>query len=54
MGFPGGSMVKNPSANEGDVDSTRGSGKSSGEGKGNTLHRGTWWATVHGVAKGQI
>ena len=54
MGLPGGSMVKNPSANAGDMDSTHGSGKSSGEGKGNTLHRGTWRATVHGVANGQI
>ena len=39
MGFPGGSVVKNPSANAGDVDSTCGSGKSSGEGKGNTPQR---------------
>ena len=38
-GVPGGSMVKNPSANAGDVDSTCGSGKSSGEGKGNSPQR---------------
>ena len=33
-----------------------GSGRSPGEGKGNLLQypmdRGTWWATVHVVAKG--
>ena len=59
-GFPGGSVVKNPSANTGDVDLIRGSGRSPGEGNGNPLQyshqgnpmgRGDWWATVHGVTK---
>ena len=34
-GFPGGSMVKNPPANEGDKSSIPGSGISPGEGRGN-------------------
>ena len=50
-------MVKNPTANAGDVDSIPGPGKSPGEGNGNPLQcsclenpmdRGAWWATVHG------
>ena len=53
-------MVKNPSANAGDVGSTPGLGRSLGEGNGNPLQysclgnlmdRGAWWATVHGVSK---
>ena len=63
VGFPGGSVVKNPPASSGDV---RGpglipvSGRSSGEGNGNPLQysclensmdRGAWRATVQGVAK---
>ena len=59
----GGSVVKNLPANAGDIrdlGSILGSGRSSGEGNGNPLQysclknpmdRGTWWATVHGVAK---
>jgi len=44
----------------GDVGSIPGSGKSPGEGNGNPLQysclgnsmvRGAWWATVHGVAR---
>ena len=59
-GFPGGSVVKNPPANAGDVGLIPGSGRSPGEGNGNPLQysclgnpmdRGTWQATVHGVAK---
>ena len=59
-GFPGGSVVKNPPANVGDVGSIPGQGRSPGEGKGNRLQysclgnpmdRGAWQATVHGVAK---
>ena len=62
-GFPGGSVVKNPLANAGDtgyVGLISGSGKSSGEGNGNSLQypflenpmdRGAWWATVYGVTK---
>ena len=53
-------MVKNPPANAGDVGSILGSRISPGEGNGNLLwysskknsmDRGAWWATVHGVAK---
>ena len=33
MGFPDGSMVKNPPANAGDMGSVPGSGRSPGEGK---------------------
>ena len=58
MGFPGGSVVKNPPA--GDEDSVPWLGRSPGEGNGNqlqssclgnSLDRGAWWATVYGVAK---
>ena len=58
--FPGGSAVKNPPANAGDMGSIPGSGRSPGEGNGNLLQcsclgnlmdRGAWWATVHGVTK---
>ena len=53
-------MVKKPSANAGDADSILGLGRFSGEGNGNPLQysclenpmdRGSWWATVHGVAE---
>ena len=37
LGFPGGSVVKNPSASAGDAGSISGSGRSTGEGKGNPL-----------------
>ena len=59
-GFPGGSVVKNPLANEGDMGSIPGSGISPGEGNGNPLQypclgncmdRGSGLAIVHGVAK---
>ena len=62
---PGGSVVNNPPANARDgraLGSIPGSGRSSGEGNGNLLQysclensmdRGTWWATVYGVAKSQ-
>ena len=62
MGFPGGSMVKNPPASSGDVVLIPGSGRSPGEGNGNPLQysclgnsmdRGVWQATVHGVSKSQ-
>ena len=58
--FPGGSAVKNPPANAGDVGSIPGSGRPPGEGNGNPLQhsclenatdREAWWATVPGVAK---
>ena len=37
LGFPSGSVVKNPPANAGDVGLIPGSGRSSGEGSGNPL-----------------
>ena len=37
MGFPGGSAVKNPPANEGDTGSFPGSGRSLGEGTSNAF-----------------
>ena len=51
-------MVKNPPASSGDVRSVPGSGRSAGDGNGNLqysclenpMNRGTWWATVHGIA----
>ena len=61
--FPGGAVAKNLPANAGDAgDLIPGSGRSPGEGNGNPLqfsclensmHRGAWWATVHGVEKGR-
>ena len=59
-GLPGGSVVKNPPANAGDVSLIPGSEKSPGEGNGNLLqysclenplNRGACWATVYGVAR---
>ena len=62
MGLPGGTVIKNLSANAGDArdsGSIPGSGRSSGEGNGsplqlscleNPMDRGAWWARVHGVA----
>ena len=60
MGFPDGSVVKNPSANPGDRGSIPVSGKSPGEGNGNPLKysslenfmdRGAWRAPVPGVTE---
>ena len=59
MGFTGGLVVKNLSANVQDVGSVPGSGRSPGEGNGNPLQysclensmdREAWQATVHGVS----
>ena len=62
-GFPCGSVVKNLPANAGDARDTGSIPdlyRSPGEGNGNPLQysclgnsigRGAWWATVHGVAK---
>ena len=62
-GFPGGSAVKNPPANAGDIRDTGlipRSGRSPGGRYGNPLHysclgnsmdRGAWWARVHGGHK---
>ena len=62
LGFPGGSVVKNPSANVGDVDSIPGLGRFPGGGNGNSfqysclenpIDRGGWQAMVHRVTKSQ-
>ena len=62
MDFPGGSVVKNPPANVGDVNSIPELGRSSGERNGNPLQyswlenlmdRGAWGPTVHAVIKSQ-
>ena len=51
---------KRSAYNAGDMGSITGSGRSPGEGKDNSfqyyclknsMDRGAWWATVHGVAK---
>ena len=61
-GFPSGSVGKESACNAGDPGSVPGLGRSPGEGNGNPLQysclvnsmdRGAWWATVHGVAKSQ-
>ena len=65
LGFPGGTVVKNPPANVGGA-RDRGSvpklGKSLGVGNSNLLQysclknsmdRGAWQTTVHGIAKSQ-
>ena len=61
FGFPGGSSGKESACNVGDPDLIPGSGRCGG-GHGNPLqdpclenpmHRGAWWATVHGVTKTQ-
>ena len=64
LGFPGGSVVKNPPANVGDAGSIPGLGRSSGEGNGNTFadsclntvhgnptDREAWQTIVHGVTR---
>ena len=60
MGFPGGSDGKESACNRGDLGLIPGSGRSPGKGNGyplqyscleNSMDRGAWWATVHGVAK---
>ena len=60
LGFPCGSVVKNPPASAGDRGSIPGSGKPPGERNGNPLQysclgnpmdTGPWQTTVHGVAK---
>ena len=67
-GFPGGSDGKESAHNTGDLGSIAGlmypleKGRFPGEGNGyplqyscleNSMDRGSWWATVHGVAKSQ-
>ena len=60
MGFPGVSVVKNPSVNAGDSGAIPGPERSREEGNGNPLQysclenpmdRGAWWAIVHGDTK---
>ena len=60
LGFPGSSDGKASAYNAGDPGLIPGSGRPPGEGNGNPLQysclensmdRGAWWATVHGVAK---
>ena len=59
-GFPDSSMVKKPTCNVEDPGSIPGLGRSPGGGHGNPLQypclensmdRGAWQATVHGIAK---
>ena len=59
-GLPSGSDSKESACNAGDPSWIPGSGKYPGEGNGNSLQysclgspvdRGSWWATVHGVAR---
>ena len=60
--FPGGSVVNNPPGNTGDAVLIFGLGRSPG-GRNvhllqdsclkNSMDRGTWWATLQGVAKSQ-
>ena len=61
-GFPGGSVIKNPPANAGDMGLTPGPGIPPGEGNGNPLQysclenpmdRAVWRATIHGITKSQ-
>ena len=60
MGFPGGSVVKNPPVNAGDMGSFPGLGIYPEEGNGNPfqysclgnpMDTGYWWATGHGIAE---
>ena len=59
-GFPGGSGDKESVCNAGDLALVPGLGRSPGKGNGNPLQysclgnsmdRGGWWITVHGIAK---
>ena len=60
LAFPGGSVIKNPPANAGNMGSIPGSGRSHGEVNdnllqrsclGNPMDRGAWQVTVHGVTR---
>ena len=60
MGFPGDSVLKNLPTSVGDTGLIPGLGRSLGEGNGyllqdscleNSMNRGAWQATVHGVAE---
>ena len=59
-GFAGDSDDKESACSAGDPGSIPGSGRSPGEGNGNpfqyfclenSMDRGVWWVTIHGVAK---
>ena len=61
--FLGGSDGIESTYDAGGLSSIPGAGRSSGEGNGNRLrysclrnsmNRGAWWVTVHGVTKSQI
>ena len=63
MGFPRGSMVKNPPASAGDAGSVPGSGRSSGVGNGNPpqcsclgkpMDKGAWWAMTYQLNSNNI
>ena len=66
VGFPGGSVIKNPPINTEDIRDMGllpGLGRSPGGGHDNplqyshlesTMDRGAWWAIVHRVAKSRI
>ena len=60
LGLPGGTVVKNSPACAGDMGLIPGLGRSPGEGNSNPLqytclknsmNKGAWWTTVHGVAQ---
>ena len=62
LGFPGGSDGQETACNAGDLGSIPGSGRSTGEENGhplqyscleNSMDRGVWRATVHGITKSQ-
>ena len=61
-GFPGGSDGKESVLTTGGMGSNLGSGRSPGEGNGNPFHysrlensmdRGVWWTTFHGITMSQ-
>ena len=62
VGFPGGTVVKNPPASAGDMGSNPEAGRSPGVGNGNpfqysclenSMDRGAWQGTIHGVTESQ-
>ena len=62
MGFSGGLNGEEFACSAGDLGWIPGSGRSPGKGNGyplqypcleNSMDRGDWWATVHGVTKSQ-